>query len=149
MPQLNEAALRNGLENLRALTRFMGRWQVIGQHPTILCDSAHNEAGLQLAFEKIRAMPFKRLHIVTGFVNDKSVEKVLGYFPGAAQYYFAKADIPRGLEAGILKEKAAEFGLRGRAYSSVGNALKAARRAAAPDDLIVVIGSIFVVAEVI
>jgi dihydrofolate synthase/folylpolyglutamate synthase len=39
--------------------------------------------------------------------------------------------------------------LSGRPYSSVKNALKAAKRNAAPDDLIVVIGSIFVVAEVI
>jgi dihydrofolate synthase/folylpolyglutamate synthase len=53
------------------------------------------------------------------------------------------------LEARVLKEQAAPFGLHGRSYSAVPNALKAARRAAAPDDLIVVIGSIFVVAEVL
>jgi dihydrofolate synthase/folylpolyglutamate synthase len=53
------------------------------------------------------------------------------------------------LDAKVLKEKAAAQGLEGRAYSSVKNALKAAKRAAAPEDLIVVIGSIFVVAEVI
>ena len=86
---------------------------------------------------------------MTGFVNDKDVNKVLELFPKNARYFFAKANIPRGLDAAILKEKAAAHGLEGRAYSSVRNALKAARRAAAPDDLIVVIGSIFVVAEVI
>jgi dihydrofolate synthase/folylpolyglutamate synthase len=145
----DEAALRKGLAELPALTRFMGRWQIIGEQPLVLCDSAHNEAGLRLAFERIRAMPFRKLHIVTGFVNDKDVTKTLGYFPAAARYYFAKANIPRGLEATILQEKAAGFGLQGRAYSSVRNALKAARRAAAPEDMIVVIGSIFVVAEAI
>jgi dihydrofolate synthase/folylpolyglutamate synthase len=86
---------------------------------------------------------------VTGFVNDKDVDKILGLFPKNARYYFAKADIPRGLEATLLQEKAASQGLKGRAYSSVKNALKAAKRTAAPQDLIVVIGSIFVVAEVI
>ena len=86
---------------------------------------------------------------MTGFVNDKDVEKVLGYFPRHARYYFAKANIPRGLDAQILKEKAAAHGLQGKAYVSVKNALRAAKRAAAPVDLIVVIGSIFVVAEVI
>ena len=93
--------------------------------------------------------PLPSLHIVTGFVNDKDVDKALGYFPADARYYFAKANIPRGLDAAVLKEKAAGHGLEGRAYSSVKNALKAARRAAAPEDLIVVIGSIFVVAEVL
>lgn len=145
----DEMALREGLAQLRSLTRFIGRWQIIGTDPLVLCDSAHNEAGLRLAFERILSMPFRQLHIVTGFVNDKDVAKVLGYFPDKARYYFAKANIPRGLEATVLQEKAASFGLKGRAYVSVRNALKAARRAAEPQDLIVVMGSIFVVAEVL
>ncbi len=147
----------SGLQNLRSLTKFMGRWQVIGQHPTILCDSAHNEAGLRIVFEnlektyKVLGTPIitRCLHIVTGFVNDKEVDKILGLFPHEAKYYFAKADVPRGLDANTLKEKASGFGLQGRAYSSVPNALKAAKRASGPEDLILVIGSIFVVAEVL
>ncbi len=132
----------------------MGRWQVIGEKPSILCDSAHNEAGLRLAFQDIDktygvSNNHISLHVVTGFVNDKEVDKVLGLFPQNGRYYFAKADIPRGLDAKLLRDKAAGFGLQGRSYSSVRNALKAAKRAASPDDLILVIGSIFVVAEVL
>jgi dihydrofolate synthase / folylpolyglutamate synthase len=149
LPALKEPALRHGLKHLKSLTRFIGRWEIIGQNPTILCDSAHNEAGLKVAFEKIKTLNFKKLHIVTGFVNDKSVENVLGLFPKTARYYFAKADIPRGLDAAVLKEKAAAAGMQGRAYSTVPNALKAAQRAAEAADMIVVIGSIFVVAEVL
>ena len=148
-PTLNEVSLRHGLKHLKQLSSFIGRWEVLGQNPAILCDSAHNEAGLRLSFEKINSLAFRTLHVVVGFVNDKSVENVLGLFPVSARYYFAKADIPRGLGAVELKETAAGFGLHGRAYSSVPNALKAARRAAEPDDMIVVIGSIFVVAEVL
>ena len=148
-----EPTLRLALRTLRPLTRFMGRWQVIGQQPTVLCDSAHNEAGIRLAFESIRQLlllrPTASLHLVTGFVNDKEVGKALALFPLAARYYFAKANIPRGLDAGVLRDQAAAFGLHGRAYRSVKNALRAARRAAAPDDLVVVIGSIFVVGEVL
>lgn len=144
---VSESAIRDGLRNLRALTRFMGRWQIIGENPAVLCDSAHNEAGLREAFAKVNALNFKHLHIVTGFVNDKDVRGVLPLFPKNARYFFAKADIPRGLDAGALRETAAEYGLHGRAYSSVKNALAAARRAAAPDDLVLVVGSIFVVAE--
>jgi len=156
LPVLDLHALQAGLKNLRSLTHFMGRWQIIADNPTILCDSAHNEAGLRLAFEKIHQLINSRptthdsqLHIVTGFVNDKDVDKVLGLFPENARYYFAKANIPRGLEATILQEKAAKWGRKGRAYSSVKNALKAAKRAARPADLVLVIGSIFVVAEVL
>jgi dihydrofolate synthase/folylpolyglutamate synthase len=151
----NETTLRKGLKNLAALTRFMGRWQMIGQNPTILCDSAHNEAGLREAFGRINAWLGQTrpsgatLHLVTGMVNDKDLSKALALFPQKAQYYFAKANIPRGLDAEQLRQEAARYGLQGRAYTSVRQALAAARRAAAPDDLILVIGSIFVVGEVL
>jgi dihydrofolate synthase / folylpolyglutamate synthase len=138
------------LAQLRTRTKFQGRWQVIGTSPTILCDSAHNDAGLASVFETILEAPqWQHLHIVTGFVNDKDLSKALRHFPAQAQYYFAKANIPRGLDAELLREKAAEFNLHGKAYSSVPNALKAAKKAAHPNDLILVVGSIFVVAEVI
>ncbi|HAD12098.1 MAG TPA: dihydrofolate synthase [Saprospirales bacterium] len=148
----NESCIRYAFQHLPRLTRFMGRWQVIGQNPTVLCDSAHNEGGLTVAFSKIRAMlegSASRLHIVTGFVNDKDVDKMLALFPADAQYFFAKANIPRGLDTITLQEKAAGFGLKGKRYSSVKNALKAAKRQASPHDLILVIGSIFVIAEVL
>ncbi|MFM7399446.1 MAG: bifunctional folylpolyglutamate synthase/dihydrofolate synthase [Bacteroidota bacterium] len=148
-PNIDENALKEGLKNLKQLTRFMGRWEVIGSSPTILCDSAHNEAGIAIAFDRINNWPHRKLHIVTGFVNDKPAEKVLSLFPKEASYYFAKADIPRGLDARELAQQAAALGLAGRAYSSVKNALKAAVSKASSDDLVVVIGSIFVVAEVI
>lgn len=133
----------------RRLTRFMGRWQVIGREPTILCDSAHNEPALQLLWERLSGVPAGRVHVVLGMVSDKDSAKLLACFPPSARYYFAKANIPRGLDAGLLRERAAAFGLQGRAYRSVRHALRAAKRAADPGDLIVITGSIFVVAEVL
>lgn len=148
--RMGEDKIREAFGRLRAITGFMGRWQLIGRKPDILCDSAHNEAGLRMAFERIAQQGGGvNLHIVTGFVNDKEVDKVLPLFPTHARYYFAKADIPRGLEANILQEKAAAFGMKGKAYTSVRRALAAAKRSAGPDDLILVIGSIFVAAEVL
>ena len=73
----------------------------------------------------------------------------MGFFPKDAHYYFAKANVPRGMDAGQLQQKAVSFGLKGRPYSSVRNALRAAKRRAKPEDLIFVGGSIFVVAEVV
>jgi dihydrofolate synthase / folylpolyglutamate synthase len=154
-----EAIVADGLARLRTLTGFMGRWQIIGEQPTIMCDSAHNEAGLRAVLTAIdqgqwpgaatpSAVP-PVVHIVLGFVNDKDIDQALRLFPPNARYYFAKANIPRGLAADVLRRRAAGMGLRGRAYTSVKNALKAARRAAAPTDLIMVTGSIFVVGEVL
>ncbi len=144
-----QAYVQTGLARLRDLTRFVGRWQIIGRNPTILCDSAHIVDGMQAAFDQISRVRAQLQHIVCGFVADKDLNKALRQFPTQATYYFAKANIPRGLDAAALRAAAAERGLHGKSYTSVKNALAAAKRAAAKDDLIVVIGSIFVVAEVL
>jgi dihydrofolate synthase / folylpolyglutamate synthase len=142
-------AVEDGFLNLTSLTNFIGRWQVIGRAPTILCDSAHNEGGLTLAMSQLNSLKFNKLHIVLGVVKDKDISKMLQLLPTDATYYFAKANIPRGLDAEILRGMAAEVGREGKAYTSVRQALAAAKRRAKTDDLIYVGGSIFVLAEVI
>lgn len=144
-----DAAIQDGFLNLTSLTNFIGRWQVIGREPIILCDSAHNEGGFSLAMKQLNDLTFNQLHIVLGVVKDKDIPKMLQLLPTDATYYFAKADIPRGLEAEILRGIAAENGRYGKAYSSVRRALSAAKRRANSNDLIYVGGSIFVLAEVI
>lgn len=147
--KLEDEKIRYGLEYLRALTRFVGRWQLLGEQPTVLCDSAHNEDGLRSAIQQLKKIPHHNLHIVFGVVQDKDVSRMLALLPREARYYFAKADIPRGLDAKQLQEKAKTFDLEGKTYTSVKNALRAAKRQATPDDLIFVGGSVFVVAEVL
>lgn len=137
------------LTDLPELTYFLGRWMNLGEKPLIIAESAHNEAGLQQVFQKIRSIEYKTAHFVLGFSNDKDLATVLPFFPKEAKYYFAKADIPRGLDAKILQASAAEFGLKGRAYVSVKNAFRAAKRQAIEKDFIYVGGSIFIVAEVL
>ena len=82
-------------------------------------------------------------------VGDKNHDKALALLPKDAVYYFAKANIPRGMNAVILKKQAANFGLKGKAYSSIRRALAAARKRAKEGDLVFVGGSIFTVAEVV
>ena len=145
----NEEKMREGLKNLKESTFFIGRWQQLGERPAIICDSAHNQDGFEVIMERLKAVPHRRLHIVMGFSADKQIEKLLGYFPQDAVYYFAKANVPRGLDAAALRGRAAAVGLNGKAYSSVRHALQAAKRQADPEDLIFVGGSVFVVGEVL
>lgn len=144
-----ETAIQQSFDDLQKRTRYKGRWQILGEAPLVICDSAHNEGGLRILFEEINRMKFKDLHFVYGTVADKDLTKVFPLFPTNATYYFAKANIPRGLNAKDLQIQANAAGFKGRAYSSVRNALRAAKRKAQANDLIFVAGSIFVVAEVI
>ena len=142
------SAIEEGWSQLQELTRFQGRWQLLAEQPRILADSAHNEGGLKAIMQRLRTLP-GQLHIVMGVVNDKKLDQILPLFPMQARYYFAKADIPRGLPANELQKVASGHGLMGQSYASVPEALDAAKSAAGLEDTIFVGGSIFTVAEVL
>lgn len=144
-----KTAVETGLAQLKDLTYYIGRWQWLSRNPPILVDSAHNEEGYRWMVESLRQLKWKKLLIVLGVVQDKDLNKMLNILPAEAQYFFCKADIPRGLPANELQARAGVMGLHGKAYSSVKKALAAAKRTASKDDLIFVGGSTFVVAEVL
>jgi dihydrofolate synthase / folylpolyglutamate synthase len=135
--------------SLVAKTKYIGRWQILQRVPLTIADSAHNEGGLKIILEELKNYKYQKLHIVLGFVNDKDVRNILMLFPTTAIYYFAKADIPRGLAATELQGAAQTYGLQGKSYRSVRQAYAAARMSATSADMIYIGGSIFVVAEVI
>jgi dihydrofolate synthase/folylpolyglutamate synthase len=138
-----------GLAQVVKNTGLEGRWQQLGAAPKIICDTAHNTHGLSIVLNQIQKEPFDQLHFVFGVVNDKDLDKVLPLFPKNAIYYFCKPNIPRGLEAAILAQKATPFGLNGKIYNSVSAAYENAKQNAKPTDFIYVGGSTFVVGEIL
>jgi len=146
---ISDESIINGFNHVVLNTNLMGRWQVIQDNPKIICDTAHNVAGLQEVLKQLLSEIFKQLHIVLGVVNDKDLKTILPLFPKEAIYYFCKPNIPRGLDEKKLKEKAIQFGLKGMTYLSVQSALNAAKQNAKAEDLVFVGGSTFVVAEVV
>ena len=138
-----------GIQKLTTHWKFMGRMQMLQQHPLVIADSAHNEAGLRYLRTAAEKLQFDHLHMVFGAVNDKDLTKVFAELPSHATYYFSCPNIPRGLPASMLREQALQAGLLGNAYSSVKEAYQSALKSAKAEDLILVAGSIFVVAEVL
>lgn len=141
--------IRSVLPGVRARTGMIGRMALLGESPLILADSAHNEAGIRALLAELDEWPYERLHIVYGTVSDKDPGKILELLPKAATYYFAKAAIPRGMEAAELAARANEKGLNGNTFGSVRAAFECACAQASDKDMVLVCGSIFVVAEVI
>jgi len=139
----------SGIKNVVSNTGLMGRWQILGTSPLMICDTGHNKEGLRYVLSQLSKIPAKKLHMVIGFVNDKDLSLVLPLFPRNAKYYFTKAIVPRALNEDILKEIAGEAGLHGGSYINVASALEEARRCAGTDDLIFIGGSTFIVAEVV
>jgi len=141
--------IKSGLLQVVRNTDLQGRWQQINEFPKVICDTAHNKNGLEIVLKQIQKEEFDDLHIVLGVVNDKDLDEILPLFPKKAKYYFCKPNIPRGLDAVILKQKAATFELVGEVYNSVSEAYQKAIENAGKSDFIYIGGSTFVVAEIL
>jgi len=149
IPGISHKNITYGIRNAASATGLRGRWEILQQEPLIICDTAHNEAGLSLVVEQLLALPYKKLHFVFGTVKDKDPTNVLSILPANAIYYFTRANIPRALDELSLKESAFQYGLIGNSYSSVSMAVASAKQAAGIDDIIFIGGSNFIVAEAI
>ncbi|MEL6304664.1 MAG: cyanophycin synthetase, partial [Bacteroidota bacterium] len=147
--EVSLTAMEKGLLNIVENTGLLGRWQILSTKPKIICDTAHNEQGLNDVLKQLKKENFKTLHLVLGFVNDKDVETLLHLFPKKAQYYFVSPNVPRGLESESLKKIGKGIGLKGKAFESVNKGLKAAKKASEKEDVIFIGGSTFTVAEVV
>jgi dihydrofolate synthase/folylpolyglutamate synthase len=138
----------NGLQHVVKNTELMGRWECIQNNPRIILDVAHNEHGIKALLEQLESIHYAQLHIVTGMVKDKDVDAVLKLLPTTAKYYYTQSHIPRALPVIELAAKGNALGLMGNQFENVNMALQSANTSAQQPDLILVIGSIFLVAEV-
>jgi len=146
---ISEKTVKTGIRNVIRNTGLMGRWQVIGKDPLTICDTGHNKEGIEYVTRQIEMTPSTGLHMVIGFVSDKDLSEILPLLPKKAKYYFTRAEVERALDENLLKMKAGEYGLEGKSYATVKEALAAARTAAATSDLVFVGGSNFIVAGVV
>jgi dihydrofolate synthase / folylpolyglutamate synthase len=137
-----------GLHHVKKLTGLHGRWEVIHHNPKIVLDVAHNVDGIKQLVEQLEFESFDHLYIVIGMVKDKDVDEVLKHLPRYATYYFTKAQIPRALDENDLRQKASAYGLNGRSFAEVNLALKEVHTHVKESDLVLVCGSVFLVAEV-
>jgi len=144
---INEQAVEDGMKNAAQSTGLMGRWQWV--EPRVLCDTAHNAAGLAFVLKCLSELQFNRLHIVLGVVSDKDLTEILPLFSKSAKFYFVAPNINRALPAEVLKNQAETFGLTGDSFASVSLGLAAAKQAASLDELVFVGGSTFTVAEIV
>lgn len=147
--QVNINDITYGLKNLRKLSAFMGRMQILQSDPIILLDSAHNRDGMKLLMEEIRNFDFDNLHVIMGLVNDKDPSGMLSLLPKNASYYLAKANIPRGMDVQELLGHFKKNHLQATAFSNLKAAYTRALELSKPKDMILVCGSIFTVAEIL
>lgn len=146
-PGVMKAAF-DALKQVKKTTGLYGRWDVLRDHPKVVLEVAHNRNGIEQLLQHLSEEKFDKLHIILGVVKDKDISAMLRLLPASAQYYFTQADIPRALNATELQQQGEAFGLQGLNYPNVNAALKKTLQLAGTNDLIIVCGSIFLVADV-
>ena len=142
-------AVPQAIRNVIGNTGFQGRWQILRREPLTICDVGHNPGGLSLTMKQLAQYPCRQLRMVFGMVSDKDIDKAVSLLPQDALYYVCQAKIERALPAADLAERMRQHGLQCRVAGTVVDAFRQANADAAPDDLIFIGGSCFVVGELL
>ena len=145
---VSSTAIFEGIKSVITQTGLQGRWQVLSRSPLLICDTAHNVAGISQVIESLKKIKFNKLWMIVGFVSDKDISGILELMPKEAKYIFCEANIPRALNSKKLLIQAKEFGLVGEEISNVNDAIRYVISNAESTDLIFVGGSTFVVSEI-
>jgi dihydrofolate synthase/folylpolyglutamate synthase len=146
---ISQENIEFGFRNTSKNTGLLGRWQTLSTSPLTICDTAHNQSGLEDVLGQIKNLGFKKVHFILGMVNDKDVSEILQLFPKNEDYYFCKANIPRALDSKELKSIAEKAGIIGEDCGSVENAINSAKKRVKKEELLYIGGSTFVVADVL
>lgn len=145
---LADEQVQSALIAVRKSTGLAGRWDLISRKPDLILDVGHNKDGIAKILSQLAEQyPHGNWHFVMGFVQDKELTGVLSLFDPAKKYYFTQAHIPRALPASILREQASALGLHGESFENVNAAVQSALGRASKDDVVIVCGSFFVIAE--
>lgn len=143
--KIAETDMRAGLvEN-----NWPGRLEIVAEAPTILLDGAHNLVACEsLAHFLKTRFADRSITLVVGILDDKPYEKMLGLLvPPCKRLILTRPIIDRALEPEALLPVVEPYGKQTEIIANVPDAVNRAIDTAAPEDVICVAGSLYVVGE--
>ena len=147
---ISDEAVKSGFFNVCNDTGLLGRWTKLREHPLTVCDTGHNIGGWEYIAEQLSSLRKKTVHLIIGFVNDKDISPILKKISEIdidVRLYFSSPSVSRGLDAGVLADRAVSFGLTGEIVPDVNHALDEAASKSGEDDMILIAGSNFLIAD--
>jgi dihydrofolate synthase/folylpolyglutamate synthase len=130
-------------------TSWSGRLEILGYHPYVVVDSAHNGDSANKLHVALRDFfPGRRLILIFGASGDHPFADALSeLLPGAHQVFVTQSRHPRAAAPEMLLQVVSRLGHKATVLPEVPQAIEAALANAQPNDLICVTGSIFTVAD--
>ena len=124
-----------------------GRWQIIEKIPKTILDIGHNKDCIIEAQKQLLKEKYKKLHLIIGFSKDKNIDEILEIIPKADYLYATKSDNERSLNPVILKNK---LNLnKNQIFDDYKNAFSSAKNLANKEDLVLIIGSAFLIGDIL
>ncbi|MCC6176022.1 MAG: bifunctional folylpolyglutamate synthase/dihydrofolate synthase [Chloroflexi bacterium] len=140
-----ERAVRKGL----AAVRWPGRLQVLRERPCVVADGAHNgDSAVKLVAALRECFGATRYHLVFGSSVGKDLDRMLtALLPGAATVTLTRSQHERSVPLEALAQVVRDRGATPVIVPDVRPAVEAAIARAAPEEVVVITGSLFVVGE--
>lgn len=137
------------IEEGLARTVWPARLETVRLNPTVVIDAAHNYDGaVSLRRAISEYFPGRRTVLVLGMLGDKERSKVVAELaPLAAAVVVTRPNSPRAGDWQLLADEARKYVDRVEAVEVIADAVRAGMDAAGPDDLVVITGSFYMVAE--
>lgn len=132
-----------------AQVQWSGRFEVLQREPALVVDGAHNIDSMQKLLRTVRAeFPGKGIAVVFGAGQGHLPADLLAALAGpVVRVHLARADHPKATEVSELAAAAAAAGLEATTSETVSQALELALATVRENEMVLVTGSLFVVAE--
>jgi dihydrofolate synthase/folylpolyglutamate synthase len=142
---INQDAIRHGFSK----AFWPGRFEIVQQSPPVILDCAHNRDSAQkLRLTINEYFPGKSAILVFGASEDKDIQGMfMELMPLVKELIAVKSFHPRAIEPDKLVEMAKSFGYPVAIVEDIPVAVEKALKLVGEDGLVLVTGSIFVVAE--
>ncbi|MFB6102685.1 MAG: dihydropteroate synthase [Haloplanus sp.] len=144
--RVTEATIARGLRS----AHWPGRFEVMECEPLIVLDGAHNPGACNAVSDTLGEYDYDDLHLVFGAMHDKEHRGMVDALPAAASVEACAPAHERAADPAVLAaafEAAGTPSDRVHTASTVTAALDHARTDADADDCVLVVGSLFAVAE--
>lgn len=143
LPSISEQAIHRGL----TLAKLTGRLEQVSQRPLTLVDVAHNPHAARYLKQRLADYDNSRIVALCGMLKDKDCQAVITTLDGIIDtWYFTDLHCERSAKAAHLISCLPE-GSTGYPFESIEQAYQALAQNICDDDVVIVFGSFYTVAE--
>jgi dihydropteroate synthase len=144
--QVADVDARTLATGLRKAT-IPGRFEILDTEPLTVLDGSHNPGAMAALAELLTRFSYDDLHLVFGAMSDKDHAGMVAELPAVSRALVTRPDVDRAAPPDALADVVAERADRVEVVESVPEATERAIAAAGDDDLVLVAGSLYAVAE--